>query len=409
MFPAVYAPDIQEGGRSWPNVAAMTSLLAMQDSDPAFARAVDALRGDPRLASLLGDDPELGAFISQDTGMGWRWRPSQIPGAFVHGAARHVSTRALPTDSVEPLLKELERLIPRVRRLVAGEPDEAVLLTAFSGIGIKEGAAIQTPWGVLRGSSAFERSLRPFGNPPSSAVLETTVPLRWKLGEPGKVTVSKELAEAQSDPMLLALAVLLALGRDTPARFTWRTSMGPLEMGRSFGGAPGAPPWPWMETPTPEPLTDEQTANVAAWAERVAALYDPSIAIAVRRTLSAVSERTFDVEDALIDAVIAWENLFGTGSNAEMTFRVTTALAILLEPDPAARSSLRSDLGKVYDLRSKVAHGGEVKAKDKLAERKDQAIDVAIEALRALLEKHPGLVGNSDRGMHIILGLPEDE
>lgn len=121
------------------------------------------------------------------------------------------------------------------------------------------------------------------------------------------------------------------------------------------------------EPPAPAHLTEEQADGLVAWAERVARFYHPSIAVAMRRTLSAVAERRSSAEDTLRDAVIEWENLFGTGGTSEMTFRVTTALALLLDPDPASRPALRKELSKVYDLRSKVAHGGEVKPKDQLA------------------------------------------
>jgi hypothetical protein len=49
--------------------------------------------------------------------------------------------------------------------------------------------------------------------------------------------------------------------------------------------------------------------------------------------------------DVFIDAVIAWESLFGT-TEGEPTFRVTTCLAALLEDDPARRVELKSQLGR---------------------------------------------------------------
>jgi hypothetical protein len=70
---------------------------------------------------------------------------------------------------------------------------------------------------------------------------------------------------------------------------------------------------------------------------------------------------------------------------------------------------LRSELGKVYELRSKVAHGGQAELRDQLGDRKDRAIDVAIEALRTLFERYPSLLSNPERGMHLILGLPGND
>jgi hypothetical protein len=225
--------------------------------------------------------------------------------------------------------------VPLVRRLAAGERCEAVVLTAFHGIGIAEGATLETPWGLLRAASPFEREQRPFGGPSPTAILVTTVPVRWTLGEAGDTTISKELATISTHADLLALTVLLALGRDAPLQWLWRTIPGPLRLGTGYSGRESSRPYPsWAEPPVPEPLTEEQADALVTWSGRVDRSYHPSVAVAMRRTLSAVSERRFSAEDALIDAVIAWENLFGTGRRSEMTFRITTALAILLEPEP---------------------------------------------------------------------------
>jgi hypothetical protein len=116
-----------------------------------------------------------------------------------------------------------------------------------------------------------------------------------------------------------------------------------------------------------------------------------------------VTERAFSGEDALIDAVIAWENLFGAGGRSETVFRVTGALAILLEPVPSARPARRSELAKIYDLRSRVMHGSEVNPGE-VYKRKDQAIDVAIEALRRLFGERPALIADSERAMSLLLG-----
>jgi hypothetical protein len=409
MFPAVYAPDVQVGLQSLPNPVALGNPFEQRDT--AYADAVEAIGQDPILASLIGDDTMYGTFITQDTGRGWALLKAQLPDVFVQTAASYVRAKQEPTDTVQPLLEELGRVVDRVRRLISGEPDQAVVLTALHGIELADDGTLETPWGTLRAASPFERSQRPFGNRAPSAILATTIPLRWKLGQRSKgdkLKISNEYTAVAANAHFFELTALLALGRDTPTRWVWQWTLSPLEFGRGFLGQAAEPSSMGESTPPP-PLTQQQTADLTAWAGRVAARYDPSIAVAVRRTLSAVTERSFNAEDALIDAVIAWENLFGTGGTSEMVFRITTALAILLEPDPSARAEFRSDLGKVYSLRSKVTHGGEVKPKDHLNERKDQAIDVAIGAMRELFEKHPSLIGDRERGMRLILGATSED
>jgi hypothetical protein len=413
MFPTVYAPDIQVGPTHLPNVEVVRQIYVSENADAAYARAVDAIGRDPALAPLLGEGEQhgswlSGAFISSDVGRGWLIQSHTfLPGTLVQNAARRVVAKGLPTDSLEPLLGELGPLVLSVRRLVAGEADEVPVLMAFYGVGLAEGVRLATPWGLLRPAFPYERDQRPFGSFPPSAILETTLPVRWKLGEHG-ASSSGEFTAMGTHPDLLALTALLALGRGTPLQWLWRATLVPLQApGSEYVG--GATDPSWAEPPAPAHLTEEQADGLVAWAERVARFYHPSIAVAMRRTLSAVAERRSSAEDTLIDAVIAWENLFGTGGTSEMTFRVTTALALLLDPDPASRPALRKELSKVYDLRSKVAHGGEVKPKDQLAARKDRAIDVAIEALRGLFETHTSLLSEPERGMRLILGLPEKD
>jgi Apea-like HEPN len=108
--------------------------------------------------------------------------------------------------------------------------------------------------------------------------------------------------------------------------------------------------------------------------------------------------------DVFIDAVIAWESLFGT-TEGEPTFRVTTCLAALLEDDPARRVELKSQLGKIYALRSKVVHGsGDLKASEY---PRCQALEVAIRAVRNLLADRNDLLRISDtavRSATLLLG-----
>jgi hypothetical protein len=152
-----------------------------------------------------------------------------------------------------------------------------------------------------------------------------------------------------------------------------------------------------------DPLSAEQQAALVEWCQRVGDHYQPSIAIAERRVLSAISERPYSDEDALIDAVIAWENLFGHGSNVEMTFRVTTALGILLEANPTKRGHMAAELRKIYGDRSTVAHGSQLSDKRDLPAIRDRAIEVAVLAFRSLFRDHPELLADSNRGMRLLL------
>ncbi len=65
MFPAVYAPDIQVGPTYLPNPEVVRQIYADENADPAYARAVDAIGGDPALAPLLGEGEQHGPWYAR--------------------------------------------------------------------------------------------------------------------------------------------------------------------------------------------------------------------------------------------------------------------------------------------------------------------------------------------------------
>lgn len=107
--------------------------------------------------------------------------------------------------------------------------------------------------------------------------------------------------------------------------------------------------------------------------------------------MSALSLRQ-EASDSLIDAVTAWENLVGTDS--ETTFRVTASLARFLEPDPAKRLTYRRELGRIYHKRSRVVHG-ETVDQQQVASAADEAVKVAVRALRAGYRRGASWLGMS--------------
>ena len=96
---------------------------------------------------------------------------------------------------------------------------------------------------------------------------------------------------------------------------------------------------------------------IAEWSHRLGSTDDSKIRIATRRILSCLTTRS-DPVDGFIDAVIAWENLFAQ-ANSELGFRISTAMAVLLEETPADRLACQKQINASYGLRSKVVHGCE--------------------------------------------------
>jgi hypothetical protein len=144
----------------------------------------------------------------------------------------------------------------------------------------------------------------------------------------------------------------------------------PLQLGWSVGFSNR------QSTPNlhPHALEAAECAEWARWVERVAAERTLGIEIAIRRTIRAATERN-DPLDALIDSVIAWENLVGS-SQGEPTLRISAALAWLLGQSRAERDAIQGEIKKLYGLRSKIVHGADAPRAEIAAERSGRARDL---------------------------------
>jgi Apea-like HEPN len=139
----------------------------------------------------------------------------------------------------------------------------------------------------------------------------------------------------------------------------------------------------------PTELTEAEVAAWGEWYERLNTAHLDRIELALTRILRAIAER-LEPSDVLIDSVIAWESLFGT-KDGEPTFRVTTCLALLLEQSFQARKDLRQRLSRIYNLRSKVVHGGG-NLKENEYPLCQEALKVAIDAIRVLVTERTDIL-----------------
>ncbi len=309
-------------------------------ADPALRAAVVSAVGKDSLLRSFSD--RKGVFVHTNLGKGWCLGAADLGPALVRSAAQRIWAEQGAEDA-DSLVNASGRALAAFRQLCAGDQVEGLALTGFEGVSLGS-VRVELPWGVLRTASQREQEIQPFGRPPST-VLESRIPLRFTIGAPevGAEPYDSELTELlATQEQQLVLALLLTVRRDdlVIGRAVWRSDFVPADDARGFSGRAG------VATPglaAGEPLTAEDVEALVSMAHRVADHYDHSIDVAVRRTLSAVRERS-DPEDALIDAVIGWENLFGHGESAEVGFRVTTAIARLLHPTPrlAARAEARS-------------------------------------------------------------------
>ncbi|XVV10225.1 hypothetical protein ACQP2X_36030 [Actinoplanes sp. CA-131856] len=143
----------------------------------------------------------------------------------------------------------------------------------------------------------------------------------------------------------------------------------------------------------PAILTHHEVESWRSWYRLLGAADVRYIELALTRVLKATAERR-EPGDVLIDSVIAWEKLFGT-SEGEPTFRVTSCLAKLLKPTLSERRTFRTELAKIYSLRSSVVHGNRP-LKETEFPLCYKALDVAIDAIKALVDKRSDLLAEPD-------------
>jgi len=155
----------------------------------------------------------------------------------------------------------------------------------------------------------------------------------------------------------------------------------------------------------PTQLSDAELTAWGEWYERLSDARVDRIELALSRILRAIAERR-EPSDVLVDSVIAWESLFGS-IEGELRFRITSSLAILLEGSYQARKDFRKRLSDIYRLRSKVVHGSG-KLKESEYPRCQEALAVAIDAIRVLITERPDILELPDGAERSIALLLQD-
>jgi hypothetical protein len=374
-------------------------------SEEAFTKAAEL---DPVLRRVF-EAGELGLQIRTSAGLGWAVQHQLLSSALLTSAARLHLARGGAANDRDAYLASLSETLADFRALLAGETVRGYMLIGFEGLSLAPGTRINTPWGEVRAATDEEMLVQPFASTPTMLLLLVEHPVRAETGQPNPRAKGSILHDvsfgnaAGKAARLLALATLLTLADEfVAARDVWHMAVLPgVEMIGMIGYGYG-PMLPWRRRA--EPLDERETYLWVTWMERLDAHDDPAIAVATRRILTAVRERS-NAEDALIDAVIAWESLFGLSSGTtEVKFRVTASLARILEDALPNRKRLRSELGVIYDLRSRLVHGDQSKPRDGLDEKRDAAFRVAILALAFLFCERPDLIPNKRRADEILLG-----
>lgn len=371
----------------------------------AMKEALESLGSDPAMEPLLPKEGRNDLFFSSATG-GSRVQFETVPYGLVGSALRLMYFRS--AEATEGALASLViENYEELKRALLGEEVRTYEVFGLTGLELPDGLQISTPWGIVKSapetSQAEQVDMALRGNPQTTAVLLRPRLIRFEVtreGSPEANNFDEEFADQRRIYELLPLAFALATNNETRCapRITFRTTLHPFTPG---SGSSGFASPSRMHRPAVA-LGPEQISAVEGWARRLNTEHVDGLQVAAKRIVSAITER-YDKADALIDAVTVWETLVGT--NSETVFRVTAALAKLLESDPGKRKELRTTLGKVYNTRSRIVHGDVVDPAS-LDKDADVAIDVALSASRAIYDRGGDWLSikSTERADRLILG-----
>jgi hypothetical protein len=379
--------------RDWVLKGAAENKVPPQLSGLDSYRAVStALAADERLAVLVNEaSPErpvvrVGLF-------GKQLRASALPAGMIASAIERCCLREPYTSRPAPavLRDVLTENLNVLRRIAARKTVTLPCLAGARGVRLRPGqASLETVLGTLRSKDAFHvPELAVAGNP--DVLITTTVRTQVQ------VLGQSDSKWGTDDP-----AAEAAKQADVP---DWtRTTITGFALLMPFTAIPG---WQ-IVTSSGEPAgRDPSAAEQASWADAakdLSALNLDNVQVAIDRFLLAATERT-SAPDALVDAVVSLDALFG--SPAEARLRVGGAVAWLLEPDSAeARTQLFKAVGEIYAARSNAVHGN--RASRRAGEGMVlEALRLALRVLSAIFYSSQWLLNtpkSADRGLALILG-----
>jgi hypothetical protein len=369
---------------------------------PDFAKIVDAFHADQSLAPLHPEAGSLDPMILHPGG-GERVNAETVVRGLLASAAQRMFFYGLGWDATL-MQAAVTDGIAQLKRAVKGEAISIYYLTGFDGLTLPAGWEVDTPWGKLRATpkappitapGLFSRHATLFLSQPVDTVIKID-----RTAEPAATLPDEASARSRGRANLLfPLACCLATESDrrvAPLE-TWQTTLSPFGSGFGYGRAYV------LAAPRPRviELTQPEADELRYWCGVVDQRHQPSLDVAARRVVSALAQRV-DLQDRLIDAVIAWENLFG--AMPETSFRLCAAIAKLISAEASERRTRLARLLQIYRLRSRVAHGSGVDGAT-LQVAADESIDVAINCLRILYTDRADLLSlkPSDRADALLL------
>ncbi|MFC1406126.1 MULTISPECIES: HEPN domain-containing protein [Streptacidiphilus] len=364
-----------------------------------------------------GDGADVHSHLLWSSGQGGTCQLILLPSSLLGVALRRLGAHPTPGGFFDVLRWALKL----GRNLAAKRNVHVPVLVGLAHIELVNGEPIFFQGGQIRVPTDGDRE-NLWDADGITAVLEVEVPVRllsvryWAPGpqddsgqverrwETARPSIQKFQDEMRRRINLIRLAMLFASPSGeviAPAEMV-STAINPLSLGQSASMSVYRYP---MSAFASTQITAEVGTEIQRWVVQVAK-HPTGLDMAMRRLLSAVSTRP-DPMDGFVDAVICWENIFGT-NEGEVTFRVCGAMAILLEPDDMVkRRALFKELKELYGVRSELVHGANEPSIADAYKHRERSVDVATQALKALYSR-PDLLnapGSNVRGRMLLLGV----
>lgn len=132
-------------------------------------------------------------------------------------------------------------------------------------------------------------------------------------------------------------------------------------------------------------INEENQNNLNAWLDKLSEVDLSKISIAISRLKQAIFERETP-EDSIVDGVIAWESMFSEAF--ETTFKVTGSISKYMNNTEEERISGFKRLKDLYDLRSKLVHGGKSKLlkSENIEDIRSEVIEIGLICLEKLIQ-----------------------
>ncbi|MFE0651762.1 hypothetical protein ACFVZH_24550 [Streptomyces sp. NPDC059534] len=395
--------------------ASITGSLAFRGSQ--FAKALTRLiLEDPDLKRLFPDAPamegydgigiDISSMIYWSTGSGSTIQVANLAGSLVRAALQKAPANCTPVKFYDLIRQSLRD----ARKLAKTGKANTKALVGLSNVVVPEGSEVGLHGGIIRPFAPGDS--QSFIDPAGiKSVLEVPCQIEilgifpatdsdshWGQLQ-GKLALANTVLRRLID--LERLAILFACDGPPQAPIGVATTvLNPIQSGNAVNFSIH------HSISNQHPLIEidaETSAKAAEWSAKVSEIPE-NLDMGMRRILSAASER-FDPMDSFVDAVICWENLFGT-NQGEVGFRIAGSISHVLEPhDSSTRKKLFDEVKKMYSVRSNLVHGTKEPGFLESSKYKDRSIEIAASAFKALCDRADLLaLKSTDRGNLLLIG-----